>query len=192
LQGVSTPVYRKDSWEVDWNKRSGKRVWARNPISKMREARQWHWIDHSTLDQAGVKWKPYKITGRCINSRGYVILTRRGMSEKDIEIVNQCDLWLGTRKIGVAEHRLVAAKKYGAEIKGKIVRHLNGIKTDNRPENLILGTVGQNNLDHDSARKMAIYWRERCLAAEAQLKMVQSGDALRTIEAALTKFGERG
>lgn len=40
-QGVSTPTYRRDSWEVDWSKRDGKLVWARNESSKMPAAREY-------------------------------------------------------------------------------------------------------------------------------------------------------
>ena len=50
------------------------------------------------------------------------------------------------------EHRLIAAKKYGKEVIGKLVRHLNGEKADNRPENLVLGSHKENTMDHVSLR----------------------------------------
>jgi hypothetical protein len=46
----------------------------------------------------------------------------------------------------VFEHILVAEKKYGREImRGEHIHHLNGIKDDNRPENLVVLT----NSKHD-------------------------------------------
>jgi len=46
-------------------------------------------------------------------------------------------------------HRLVAYAKYGEKLftKGLEVRHLNGIKTDNRGENICLGTRADNIAD---------------------------------------------
>jgi hypothetical protein len=38
----------------------------------------------------------------------------------------------------VSEHRLVAEKKYGKSIEGYHVHHLNGIRNDNRQENLVI------------------------------------------------------
>ena len=160
--GVNTPVYRKDSWEVDWDKRNHKLVWGRNPLSKMPSARDWHWIDHHALDRTGTNWKPANgHTGKTINAGGYVVLTKMGMTEDDIRLAETHDLFRGSRKLNVAEHRLVALKKYGSLPVGSVVRHINGIKTDNRPENLVLGTTQENTMDHNRARIMAMFWREK-------------------------------
>ena len=160
--GVNTPVFRKDSWEINWKKRKGKLVWARNQYSKMPSARIWHWVDFHTIERAGLKWKPVKEnTGRYINPRGYVQLTRVGMTDEDIEISEKFHLFKGARKAFVLEHQLVAVKKYGHGIKGKVVRHINGNKTDNSSENLIIGTTQENTMDHNSARLNAIYWRKK-------------------------------
>ena len=111
--GIPTPVHRKDSWEIDWNTRKGKLVWARNVHSKMPSAKVLHWIDFHTCENAGIKWKPAtQFTGRTIDTRGYVQLTRSGMSEEDIAIAHRFNLFRGKRKIFVREHQLAAAKKY--------------------------------------------------------------------------------
>ena len=170
-RGVSTPTYRKDSWQVDWSRRNGKLVWGRNPESKMPSARKWHWVDFGTLANAGVKWQPKtEKTGRYVNSRGYVCLTRRGMTAAEVDLAESHGLFKGARKTFVYEHQLVAVKKYGRIPRGSVVRHLNGVKDDNAPENLALGTSAENNMDHETARLAAISWRERYEDLERQLR----------------------
>jgi hypothetical protein len=170
--GIKTPTYRKDSWEIDWSKRDGKKVWARNPASKKPAAREWHWINHKTLDQAGIKWKPLRREarpdGRYSDGRGYISLSRRGMTDEEIGLAEKHSLFRGFKKGFVREHHLVAVKKYGALPPGMVVRHINGIKHDNRPENLILGTTQENTMDHDTARLQAMIWRERCEMLECE------------------------
>lgn len=161
--GVETPTYRKDSWEIDWTKRKNKKVWARNPMSKMPASREWHWISFSTLLKTGIKWRPAfrgNESGRWLDQSGYWKLNRRGMTQEDVELCNKHGIWNAKRKISVPEHRLVALKKYGSLPKGTVVRHINGVKQDNRPENLVLGTTQENTMDHNQARLAAMVWRE--------------------------------
>lgn len=183
--GVNTPVYRTDSWEVDWSKRQEKRVWARNPASKMPTAREWHWIAFGTLQQAGVPWQPVREkTGRYVDTRGYVCLSRRAMSAADVALALEQRLFSGARGAFVKEHRLVALKKFGALPVGTVVRHKNGVKTDNSPDNLLLGTIQENTMDHETARLAAMYWRNRY---EALAKAIEDGTAIRTLEEALKR-----
>lgn len=178
--GVSTPTYRKDSWEINWKKRRGKFVLARNLESKMPRARVWHWIGHKTLDNAGVKWKPaFKTNGRYEDGNGYILLSRRAMTNKDIALAEKHGLFRGRRKTFVREHHIVAVKKYGALPKGFVVRHRNGIKSDNAPKNLLVGTSAENTRDHNSARLQAIYWRrkyERLKASTQQQRTTTKGE----------------
>lgn len=174
--GVNTPVFRSDSWEIDWSKRDGKRVWARNPSSKMPSSREWHWIEQSTTNWAGLRWKPIKSpSGRSVDKQGYVTLRRIGMTDEDIELAEQYGLFRGAKKAFVKEHRLVAAKKYRCDLSGMVVRHLNGIKTDNRPENLVIGTTQENTADHNTARLMAMFWHRKYLDLVAQVASGEVG-----------------
>jgi hypothetical protein len=83
------------------------------------------------------------------------------MTEADVRLADEHKLWLSRHRNRVAEHRLVACKKYGGIPKGYFVRHLNGVKTDNRPENLVLGTPKENAADHETARTDAMFWRNK-------------------------------
>lgn len=172
-QGVQTPAYRKDSWEVDWATRNGKLVWARNPESKMPSARDWHWVDFHTLEDVGIRWKPKsEKSGRRVGTSGYVILTRKGMTDEEIALATEHGLFRGAKRSFVKEHQLVAVKKYGYV--PQVVRHMNGVKTDNRPENLVGGTTQENTMDHNTARIMTMYWHERAAAAEAKLRELEA------------------
>lgn len=173
LFGVPTPTYRKDSWELDWQRRSehGRKVWGRNPSSKMPNAREWHWVDYHTVQLSGAPWKPVTPKkSRWINCNGYWNLSRRGMTEEEISIATRHGLFKGKKGRFVWEHQLVAARKYGAIPPGSVVRHVNGVKTDNREQNLVLGTSRENTMDHDSARRMAMYWREKYETLLASVK----------------------
>jgi hypothetical protein len=133
----------------------------------MPDAHEWHWIDHKTLDQAGLHWKPARpVSGRWKTTDGYIHITRRAMTDAEIEAAEQYGLFRGKKKLFVKEHCLVAAIKYGGIPENCVVRHVNGVKDDNRPENLVLGTTQENTMDHDSARIQAIHWRD---VAERQI-----------------------
>ncbi len=156
---------------MDWSRRDPVhyRVWARNPASFQERARDWHWTTYETLRKAGIPWVPSSGRDGRHLEKGYVVLGRRLLSEADVALVEANDLWIGRgggRKRGVKEHQLVAARKYGRLPTGWVVRHRNGRKDDNRPSNLLLGTVLDNRIDHQRALAEMLYWRERALRAE--------------------------
>jgi hypothetical protein len=102
---------------------------------------------------------------------GYVRLAPIGMTPEQIAAADKYNLWIWTKtptggpRRNVMEHRLVAAMKYRRSLGGLVVRHVNGVKTDNRPENLLLGTDRENKLDHSTARAEAMTWRAKYEAA---------------------------
>ena len=166
--GLPLPKVGTD-WEVDWSKRRGNTVWARNLSSKKPAAREWRFVAKGTLITGGVKWMS-SVEGRYKNSHGYWMRTRLSLTPDEIDLVFKSGLFQQSGAVkAVLEHRLVALKKYGSIPKGHVVRHVNGDKTDNRPENLVLGSHKENHTDHKTAVINAMYWRERAEAAEKRL-----------------------
>lgn len=80
-----------------------------------------------------------------------------------------------TKKDGyVFEHRLVVAKELGRCLtKQEIVHHFNGIRDDNRPENL--GLISQSN--HDTTTLMKLL-RKRIRVLEAKLAQRRLGEKI--------------
>jgi len=60
------------------------------------------------------------------------------------------------KTISVAVHRLVAKAFYGEPPEGCVVCHNNGVKTDNRPENLRWDTPKSNNEDRRKHKTMPV------------------------------------
>jgi len=61
-------------------------------------------------------------------------------------------------RVNVPVHRLVAYDKYGDSIfeKGIHVRHLDGNKTNNHPDNIAIGTASQNQMDKPQAQRLGV------------------------------------
>lgn len=92
------------------------------------------------------------------NLGGYVAIAKSILPPEDQEFINDDGLHY------VLEHRLVMARQLRRRLEpNELVRHLNGEKTDNRIENLALGTHYENTLDHVSLRNELVLWKNLAL-----------------------------
>lgn len=81
--------------------------------------------------------------GKKKNKKGYVLLLKKGHQMAD-------------RNGYILEHRYVMAEHLGRMLtNNEVVHHKNGIKDDNRIENLELMTVAEHTIKHNSGRKMS-------------------------------------
>lgn len=88
--------------------------------------------------------------GRIIHKKtGYVVLSKGYVSREDWPLWDRC---AASGKGGKLEHRWVMAKFLGRPLAShEVVHHINGIKHDNRIENLRLFTRKQHHAGHDDS-----------------------------------------
>lgn len=98
--------------------------------------------------------KGYTITN------GYREIHIKTLDKKTRDVVKKYEL-KGSHRNYVYEHRLVAFQKFGIKVfEDKIVvRHLNGNKLDNSPENIMIGSQNDNIKDHMTANEEMKIWR---------------------------------
>jgi hypothetical protein len=72
-------------------------------------------------------------------------------------------------------HKFQAYKKYGEEIfnPGIVVRHLNGIKTDNSWENIIIGTQSDNMMDRNESDRIKHSKERRKYSQEVKSQLIK-------------------
>jgi hypothetical protein len=119
--------------------------------------------------RSGLASRQFWKGGICIDSQGYVKIHVNNIPEKERHLIE--NRLLGRRKMYVSEHSYVMAKKLNRQLKKtEVVRHIDGVKTNNDPSNLIIGTTQDNTADHNTARKNAIYWKNTAAKLLRQLE----------------------
>src|SRR5271157_1598582 len=104
--------------------------------------------------QVRKNWKYKDLGGGRWKLGGYIAVAKSKLSPDVRKLVDTDDLHY------ILEHRLVMAKHLGRSLSpDELARHLNGNKTDNRIENLALGTHLENTMDHVSLRNELALWK---------------------------------
>jgi len=91
---------------------------------------------------------------------------KRGYQNSTIKIGNAC------RRLYV--HRLMAYQKYGEAMfdSGIHVRHLNGVSTDNRIENIAIGTASENTMDKPESVRQLVSSQANRVFSDEQVKRI--------------------
>lgn len=95
--------------------------------------------------------------------RGYVLVHKRLVQKKYHYLANNA-------KFYIPEHRLEAAKKYKRKLtKDDIVHHVNGVRSDNRRENLVVVNANSHE-KHTFEKKL----QERILKLEKEIAKLKN------------------
>lgn len=98
--------------------------------------------------------------GRKINKRGHVLILKKGHPMADSSGY-------------VLEHRYVMSQHLGRILgESEIVHHINGVKTDNRIENLKIMTNAEHTILHHTGLKRSIETRNKIRQARINRKKV--------------------
>lgn len=109
--------------------------------------------------------------GGHIEHNGYILRHWRTFSPKERKILGS--MFLKYHKNGkyILEHRAIVALREGRELQSdEFVRHLDGNRKNNSPNNLLLGTPKDNTGDHESLRKENILLRQKIAKLEKRIK----------------------
>lgn len=132
------------------------------------EARQ-KMREHATnpSGEANPRWK-----GGRYRTRGYVMVRESALTPEERETFASMIQQNPTRGAYMAEHRLVAARMLGRPLLStEHVHHVNGVKDDNRPENLEVHSAEDHKRTHAEVdREVIRLRRENAVLREALSK----------------------
>lgn len=131
--------------------------WTKQLGVKAHDAGSWHrgrnWTD------ARREHNPEKHVVEWLGPTGYDLIAARAIGNKRITKQGYVVVQTG-RKQRKYEHTIVAEKSIGRPLKrGEVVHHINCIRRDNRPENLLVCTISYHLALHARMRKDP-YWIE--------------------------------
>lgn len=131
--------------------------WTRQLGIKAHDPGSWHRGRNWT--EARRKHHPEKPGDEWLGPTGYDLISARAIGNKSITKQGYVLVNIG-RKTRRYEHKIVAEKALGRPLsKGEVVHHINCIRHDNRPENLLVCTRSYHQLLHSKMRKHP-YWSE--------------------------------
>jgi hypothetical protein len=106
--------------------------------------------------------------GRRINDQGYVLLSKGGISAEDMPLF----LTVAGSPYTVLEHRWVMSKHLGRAIQpNELIDHMNGIRDDNKIENLRIYLFGKQ--QPGSSRGYGTYYHEWQMA-ERRIELLEA------------------
>jgi len=141
-------LYKAEEWLTDLYYTAGMTLNGMGAVADCHQQTIANWMDEYGLDRrTGNRFerKPWASYGH--HARGYP----------------KWDVWNSDEETQhtVLVHRLIAAAEYGlAEMDGKIVHHINGVKWDNRPSNLELMTQSEHATQHGKQQAKRQGWHK--------------------------------
>lgn len=161
--------------KIDWDShhtaqnRSAKRNYQRRIKVSCIQCRDWRWINSCCLTifrkgKKGYCWNCHKknlakknqsgVSGKHYTQHGYVIRTMSSFTSKEIEFLKPMMRSPSKKRrenlTEVLEHRALMALYLGRVLeKSEVIHHKNGIKDDNRIENLELTTSRDHSKYHN-------------------------------------------
>lgn len=130
------PISRSDSAKYTWKNHVNPNTGRKGPLSYMYGRHQAPESIAKTVSKISGPNNYHWSGGRKKHSEGYILIYRPGSPNAN--------------KHGFAmEHRIVAEEMIGRPLKrDEVVHHINEVKTDNRPENLLVLSRGEHILLH--------------------------------------------